>query len=371
MRLLAAVLAVTVVACSTVGADGVVGEVGDGGEEGAGELRDGDGEGAGELRDGDGEGAGELRDGDGDDAEGGGEGVAGEEAPEPLLVGAGPDAESLLLGHVIAWLMTHGGVPATVVAFSDTGDGRQAIELGDVDLRVGYTGETWLDTLGRPNPPGDPRASFEAVREHDRDHDIVWLRPRFEDGIDQPPANSTFAFVVQGPPAVDADLHTMSQLAARLSERPEAAMCVDEEFGSRPDGLRAVLEAYSIRAQRTFLSADPEGAVRGVATGDCIAGLTVATDGRAWQAGQRPLIDDLRVFPAFVPLPQIRDEVLAEHPRIRTALYPLTMQLTTALLGRWNARVVAGEPIEEVAENAGRVLLERHGRLVPEPDEGS
>lgn len=292
--------------------------------------------------------------------------VEAEPEQDPVRIAAGPDAESLLLAHVMVSLLELGGLPATVVAFSDAGDGRQAIELGDVDVRVGYTGETWLETLGRANPPGDPRASYDAVRNHDEGEGILWLRPRFAEGIDQPPANATFAFVVQGPPAIDADLRTMSQLAARLSERPDAAVCVDREFGARPDGLRAVLEAYSIRAERTFLGADPEEAVLGVAAGDCIAGLTTATDGLAWQAGQRPLIDDLRVFPAFVPLPQIREAVLAERPAIRVALGPMAAQLTTALLGRWNARVAAGDPMEEIAADAARALLERAGRAVPE-----
>ena len=290
---------------------------------------------------------------------------------DPIHIAAGPDGESVLLAHVMVSLLERAELPATVVTFSDTVDARQAIELGQVDMRLAYTGEAWLGALGRPNPPGDPRASYEAVREHDAAEGIVWLRPRFAEGLDQPPANATFAFVVQGPPAIDADLRTMSQLAARLSERPEAAVCVDREFGTRSDGLRAVLEAYSVRAERTFLGTDPEEAVLGVAAGDCIAGLTTATDGRAWQAGQRPLLDDLRVFPAFVPLPQVREDTLAAHPEIPTALRPMTAQLTTALVGRWNARVLAGEPIEDVAEDAARVLSDRAGRIVIDLDDSA
>ena len=289
---------------------------------------------------------------------------------DPLNIAAGPDAESVLLAHVMAVLLGRADLPAAVVTFTETTDARQAVSLGQVDMRIAYTGEAWLEALGRPNPPGDPRASYEAVREHHASEGITWLRPRFAEGVDQPPANATFAFVMQGPPSVDADVRTMSQLAARLSELPEAAVCVDHEFGTRPDGLRAVLEAYSIRAERTFLGTNPEEAVLGVAAGDCIAGLTTATDGRAWQLGQRPLVDDLRVFPAFVPVPQVRDDALAEHPEIPTALRPLTAQLTTALLGRWNARVVAGEPVEEVAADAARVLSERAGRIVVELDDG-
>jgi osmoprotectant transport system substrate-binding protein len=290
-----------------------------------------------------------------------------ESAGDPIRVASGPDAETALLAHLLASLLEYSGMPAEVVAFSDARDARQALELGDVDVRPGYTGETWLETLERDDPPGDPEASFLAVRDHDRDEGIVWLRPQFGEGLDSPPANATFAFVVQGPPSVDADLRTMSQLAARLADLPDARVCVDREFGARADGLRAVLEAYSMRSDRPFLAAGPEEAVLGVAAGDCIAGLTTATDGTAWAAGLRPLVDDLRVFPAFVPLPQLRTDLYDDHPAARVALGPMPAQLTTALLGRWNARVAVGEPIEEVADLAARELLTLARRPPPEP----
>jgi osmoprotectant transport system substrate-binding protein len=287
-------------------------------------------------------------------------------AVEPIRVASGPDPETDLLAHILARLLELSGLPARVVPFSDARDARQALELGDVDVRPGYTGETWLETLELDNPPGDPEASFLAVRDHDLEEGIRWLRPRFLEGLDQPPANATFAFVVQGPPSVDADLRTISQLAARLAEQPEARVCVDREFGARGDGLRAVLQAYSMRSDRPFLAAGPEEAVLGVAAGDCLAGLTTATHGAAWAAGLRPLVDDLRVFPAFVPLPQIRTDVLDGNRAIQVALGPMAAQLSTALLGEWNARLALGEPVEEVADLAARELLARARRPVPE-----
>lgn len=281
---------------------------------------------------------------------------------DPIRVASGPDQETVLLAHVVAELLEAAGIPAELVAFSDARQARQALERGAVHARVGYTGESWLESLGRPDPPGEPRESFVAVRDHDDAMGIMWFRPRFVEGIDTPPANATFAFVVQGPPSIDADLRTMSQLATRLSEQPDALVCVDREFGSRDDGLRAVLAAYSVRSDRRFVAADPEEAVLGVVAGDCLAGLTTATDGAAWGAGLRPLVDDLRVFPAFVPLPQLRAEVVEATPGLRAAIGPMPAQLTTELLGTWNARVLTGEPVEEVAADAANVLLQRAGR---------
>ncbi len=290
-----------------------------------------------------------------------------EAAAEPAVrVAAGPDAESALLAHTLAGLLAFEDVDAEVVAFSAARDTRQALVLGDVDVRPAYTGETWLESLGQADPPGDPRVSFEEVRSHDADEGLVWFRPRFLEGIDGPPANATFAFVVAGPPAIDADLTTMSQLASRLSAQPEATLCVDPEFASRPDGLRAVLSAYSVRSDQPVLAAGPEDAVRGVALGECIAGLTTATDGQAWSAGLRPLEDDLEVFPAFVALPQVRRAAMLRRPEISVALSPMASHLTTELLGGWNARIAQGEAVAEVANDAAVELAVRAGREVPE-----
>jgi osmoprotectant transport system substrate-binding protein len=281
---------------------------------------------------------------------------------EAVRVAAAADAETTLLAHVAVELLAAEGIEGEVVGFSDARDTRQALELGAVDVRVGYTGESWLETLGRADPPGDPRTSLAAVRDHDIDEGIVWLRPRYGEGRDAPPANATFALAVMGPPGQDTDLRTVSELATRLSEQAEARVCVDREFGSRTDGLRAVLEAYSVRSDRPFLAASPEEAVLGVAAGDCLAGLTTATDGMAWRAGLQPLEDDLGVFPAFMVLPQVRAELLDERPAVRRALSPLANELTDMLLARSNATVAGGGEVEVAAEELAAELRRRDGR---------
>lgn len=288
------------------------------------------------------------------------------QAPEPVddqlpqvRIASGPDDETRMLAQLAATMVSQGGFTVEIVPFMDGRDARQALELGEVDIGIGYTGEAWLDVLGRPDPPSDPLAGWQAVRDHDVDNGLVWLRPRFEEGLDQPPANATFAFVVQGPPSIDADIATMSQLAARLSARPEALVCVDREFAERPDGLAAVLLAYSVRSDRPFLGADPAEAVLGVAAGECIAGLTTATDGAAWLNGLYPLIDDLRVFPAFVPVPVVRAILIDGYPEIRSLLEPMTTGLSTQGLGTMNARVRAGVPIDVVASEGAESLSAR------------
>lgn len=283
-----------------------------------------------------------------------------EEPPPPgdtaVRVGTGQQPESRLLAGVMVELLEGAGVPATVVDLAAASDARRALELGDVDVVPAYTGEAWLEVLNRADPPNDQATSLARVAEADEARGLVWLRPPISgDGVTAPPADATFAFVVDedGP---HADVTTMSQLAARLGQLAAPVLCVDPSFAEREDGLPVVLGAYSIAPDSVErLGTTPEEAVLGVAAGDCDAGLTSATDGSAWALGQRPLVDDLGVFPAFVVAPVVD---AGDVDRVEPALRPLTRQLTTALLGGWNARVVQGESLEAVASAAAAALVD-------------
>ncbi len=294
-----------------------------------------------------------------------------EPAIDAVRVGAWPQAEPRLLSETLAALLRADGLTAVVVEFADAADARRALELEDVDVLPGYTGATWLEVLERADPPGSPATSFARVREFDERRGIVWLNPRFEEGTaDTPPANATFAFFVSGPPAVDASLQTVSGLATRLAEDPTARLCMDDEFVRRQDGRQALFRAYGISTQRQDVAASPEEAVRAVKAGECLAGLATATDGAAWVAGLRPLRDDLLVFPAFVVAPALTAPA-DEREGVAGALAPFTAQLTSELLARHNAAVLAGVTLERAGADLADVLRTRAGRdEVPTLPEG-
>jgi len=285
--------------------------------------------------------------------------------PPSLRVAVGPDAESQILARTIGLLLDDVGIVAELVAFADGRSTRQAIELGDVDLAIAYSGEEWLSSLGRANPPADPEVGLEVLADADRSRGLTWLLPTVGGGggVEETPVNATFMFFVAGPPSADADLRTLSELSLRLSERPGLSLCVDTEFAQRPDGLAALLSAYSVRRDRPFLAADPSEAVLGVLSGDCVAGLSHATDGLAWRSGLQPLLDDLRFFPAFVPAPVVRTAVLEDLPGIAIALRPLLDGLTTGMLGRANGEVVSGVSVDVVATD----LVGRLRRAATDP----
>lgn len=268
-----------------------------------------------------------------------------------VRIGVGPEAESILLSTVLAGLVADADLDPVLVELADGGAVRQALELGDVDLAPGYSGQVWLEELGRENPPGDPRTSFQRVRSADEPNGITWLRPDFDldAGVDGPPADATFGLFVS--PSTATEVATIPQLASTLAEQPEAAICVDPVFGSRDDGWAALASRYSI-TNRVLTEAPPAEAMAGVASGQCTVGLSTLTDGAAWVEGLVPLADPLEVFPAFVVGVQVRDDALDRLDGLEAGLEPLASHLTTRMLGTWNARVVRGDALEDVAADA-------------------
>lgn len=280
----------------------------------------------------------------------------------PVRIGTGPEPESQLLAAILADLATDAGYAPVVVDRADGQAARQALEVGDVDVLPGYTGQAWLEVLGLPNPAGDPRTSFARVSSVDASNGVRWLRPRFDlaAGFTGPPADATFGLFMAGVPARDADVLTITQLATRLADRPGARVCVDPDFATRPDGWSALAGAYSI--DRVLTTLGPAEAIQGVASGQCLVGLGAATDGKAWAAGLRLLEDPLEVFPAFVVGVQVREQFAEANPDLVAALLPLAEELTTALLGTWNGQVAVEMPVVEVAAAAADTLRDRSAR---------
>lgn len=310
-------------------------------------------------------------------------GRADESATESVLVGSGPESESTLVAHVFAALLAAQEIPAEVKSFDHRRDARQAIELGEVEVVPAYTGAVWLDELGWSDPPGDPRTSYERISRADAGRGLVWLPPT---GV-----NATFTFVVRGVPATSASMEVLDDLAlvvnqAAAGQAPrgeqeddalddppppsEARLCVDPAFASRADGLEAFARLYSLREEvltSQLVLTDPDETVQAVADGRCLGGLTTATDGVAWLQDLHPLRDDLKIFPAFVLAPVVREELESSRSEVVAALEPFGAAVTNQRLASWNGRVSLGEPVETVAAEVAQELLAEHG-ATPSPE---
>lgn len=271
---------------------------------------------------------------------------------DPVRIGTGPERETRLVAAILAELLDAEDIPSEVSRFSSTGDARQGLELGTIDVLPSYTGAVWLEEFGFPNPPRDGNTSYERVQELDADDGLIWL-PRT--GV-----NATFAFVVRGPPGEWAHLQRVFDLNV-LNSQPDEKLCVERSFADRPDGLQALVPRV-IPLDREVLTdqileATPEQAVAAVTAGDCLAGLTTATDGSAWIHGLQVLRDERQAFPAFVLATVVTEDLAEERPEAVDALRRFDGRVDNDQLTRWNARVLLNEDVQTVAEDAAASLL--------------
>ncbi|MGA1980918.1 MAG: glycine betaine ABC transporter substrate-binding protein [Acidobacteriaceae bacterium] len=189
---------------------------------------------------------------------------------------------------------------------------QQALASGRIDAYVEYTGTALTAILKQPLPPPgqrDPASVLSTVRAlyASRYHVLVAPPLGFED---------TFAMVVRADDARRLNLRTISD-AARVA--PQLRLGVGYEFQSRPDGLPGLSAAYDLHFA-SLRTMDLGLLYRALADRqvDIVAGNS--TDGPIRALGFTVLADDLHFFPPYQAVPLVREDSLARHPEIQTAV---------------------------------------------------
>lgn len=149
-----------------------------------------------------------------------------------IAVGSKDFDEQLILGEMLVAAFEEAG--ATVddkVNLGGTSVARAALESGDIDIYMEYNGTGWAVHLGQDDPSFDPEVLTPGVRELDlAENGIVW--------IGRSPFNNTYGFA-SSPAATEANggAFTLTSMMEYTQANPDAIVCMESEFPSRPDGL--------------------------------------------------------------------------------------------------------------------------------------
>jgi glycine betaine/choline ABC-type transport system substrate-binding protein len=205
---------------------------------------------------------------------------------------------------------------------------QQAIEAGEIDLYVEYTGTALTAVLGEA-PSRDPREVRRRVRE-------AYAR-RFELEVAEPLGfENTFAIVVRGEDARRLGLRTISDVA------PQAARWragFGYEFMERPDGFRGLAETYQLRFTQPPRTMELGLLYRALQERqvDIVAGNS--TDGVIAALDLAVLEDDRRYFPPYEAVPIVRPAALERHPALRETLARLAGKISGEEMRRLNYAV--------------------------------
>ncbi len=248
---------------------------------------------------------------------------------------------------------------------------QQALVSGRIDGYIEYTGTALTAILKQPLPPAGRRdaATVDATIAR-----LYKQRYRVEVG----PGlgfEDTFAMVVRGEDARRLGLKTISDVA-RLQNptsrnrdvgRPDSGdsdqagierLGVGYEFEERPDGLKGLQATYGLKFEGAPRVMDLGLLYRALAARqvDMVAGNS--TDGPIRALGFVVMADDRHYFPPYEAVPLVREDSVAKHPEIQTAIDRLAGKVSADEVQAMNDAVDAkhrdvGDVVREFRKSKG------------------
>lgn len=265
-----------------------------------------------------------------------------------IAVGSKDFTEQLVLGEMMVQAFEATGADVeNKVNLGGTVVAREALLSGDIDVYMEYNGTGWTVHLGREDPSFDPEKLTEDVREADlAENDIHW--------VGKSPFNDTYGFA-SSPELTEANGGTfdMQSMADYLAENPDATICMESEFPTRPDGLILFEEATGYDVPDDQVTILDTGIIYSeTADGNCDFGEVFTTDGRI-PALELGLVRDVGVMIVYNVSMTMRDELYQQAPEDFEAIADLILApLDEDRMSELNRRVsVDGEDAADVARD--------------------
>ena len=259
------------------------------------------------------------------------------QAAAPLVMATKSFTEQHILSAMtVLWLQKKGFevVPKRNIA---TTIGRNALLNKQIDMVWEYTG-TSLIIFNHINQPMSSQQAYETVKKLDARLGLVWLNPA--------PMNNTYAFAMTRERAEKEGISTMSQLVAKIEQVRKTdpdhnwRLGLDLEFSGRSDGMKPLQKTYNLTLDRPQIRQMDPGLVYNVIFFFFLDSCVIyTTDGRVKGFNMKVLEDDKHFFPSYNVTPVVRQDVLASHPGLDTALNQLSAQITDEAITELNKRV--------------------------------
>lgn len=254
----------------------------------------------------------------------------------PITVASKNFTEEYLLGWMTIYALQDAGFQVNnQIDLGGSAAVREALTSGDVDLYWEYTGTAWLVHLGHENAITDPQTAYDKVKAEDVNNGLVWLN--------YAPFNNTYTLMMTKDEGAQYNVQSMSDLKDFLQQKPDATVCVDQEFAVRPDGMPALQDKYGFAFKESNITPMQVGVTyKALRDGQCDVAMGFATDGRISAWGFFNLKDDQNFFPVYNPAPVVRKDVMDKYPEIADILNPIAASLDTATMTKLNSLVDVG-----------------------------
>ena len=271
-----------------------------------------------------------------------------------IAVGSKDFTEQLVLGQIM--VVVFDALGANVddkVNLGGTNVARQALLSGEIDTYMEYNGTGYSVHLGiEEDIPNDPETLTSIVREQDLEqNDLHWLS--------RSPFNDTYGFA-SSPELTEANggAFDMQSMADYLAANPDATLCLESEFPSRPDGLILFEEATGYDVPESQIEILDTGVIyTETANNNCDFGEIFTTDGRIPALGLT-VVEDPGVMILYNVSMVIRDDKYQEAPEaFDTIAEAILAPLDNDLMQELNRQV--NEDGEDPADVARQYLIDQ------------
>lgn len=223
-----------------------------------------------------------------------------------------------------------------------------AMQTGDIDMYIDYTGTVYADTL-RHTPISDIEEVYATAKtELAQQYDIVIL--------DQMSFNNTYTLAVTRDTAAKYGLESMSDLA-RVAGQLRSGTTF--EFSNREDGLPGLQKTYGFTMGKS-LTVDGAARYSAITNDEVDVIDAFATDGLLKKFDLLTLVDDKQFFPPYYAIPLIRADTLEKCPEIAALMTELGSRLTDEVMTELNYRV---DELQESPVNVAHDFLQSQGLL--------
>ena len=234
------------------------------------------------------------------------------ERTRPIVIGSKTFTEQYILSAVLAqWIEQRTDLPTALMQSLGSTVAFDALDAGEIDLYVDYSGTLWANEMGRASQTASRQDVLGALEQYLRlEHDITLVATLgFE---------NAYALAIRNEDAERLNLQRISDLVAHA---PAMNIGGDYEFFARPEWT-ALQEAYrlSFAEHRTMDSTFMYQAVAQHNV-DVISAFT--SDGRVAAYELTLLEDDLDAIPPYDAVVLASSDLVRRHPDIIRAVAQL------------------------------------------------
>jgi osmoprotectant transport system substrate-binding protein len=256
-------------------------------------------------------------------------------ADKPLTISSKEFTEQVILGQMmIVYLNAHGFKCTDKTGLGGTMVARKALETGQIDVYMEYTGTGLMTHLKHKEPITDPKECYDVVKKEDLEKNgLVWL-PIMD-------FNNTYCLMMREKDAEAKGIKTISDLSAFVKKHPEEiSFGLNAEFYARPDGYKPLQKKYDFQFPEDKIKKMDSGLVyKALKEGEVSVSMGFATDGRIAAFDFVVLEDDLKYFPVYNPAPVVKKEIADKYPELSDLFAKLGKKLNTEAMTKLNAKV--------------------------------